>query len=436
MKELQYLLRGYVPPDRLDALVEVHPVSAFDLTYFPDLAEESSQEPARSVSSEARRGARARALRLDVQRHLVAPPPEGDDLLSGLAEPTLDALGSMLRLPAPPPRSPAPPERLVLPLYALQRFLESPLQAAARFVLGLREDGTAALEGDADEPLVLDRQARFSLLREAFFEGEGDLAAMEAAWKAGFERLQLKGEAPVGLFAEIRRHEDLEKLATWAAHLDRLELPALGRWQTYRIGRARPEAGAVDALLPPLELAITDADGRTLPVELHGRLLPMAPDHGAALRCLPASAAVEKHFLPGFLNTVALAAAGVELPDVMRVLVLPTGDAGPSALERRYAVPPRAVCQGWLTDVVTDLLVQVHDYRLPIETVLEWHEELRWKPYARPFIRRNSRDHPNSSQIGPVRVPEVFDLPPVDQARAMMDRRLGLWFKAEELARG
>ncbi|MCA9525642.1 MAG: exodeoxyribonuclease V subunit gamma, partial [Myxococcales bacterium] len=139
VKELQYLLRGYVPPDRLDALVEAHPVSAFDLTYFPDLKDESSQEPARSVSSEARRGARARALRLDVHRHLVAPPPEGEALITGLSSPSLDALGPMLRLPTPPLHAPAAPERVILPLYAIQRFLESPLQGAARFVLGLRE---------------------------------------------------------------------------------------------------------------------------------------------------------------------------------------------------------------------------------------------------------------------------------------------------------
>jgi hypothetical protein len=260
-------------------------------------------------------------------------------------------------------------------------------------------------------------------LRSAFFEG-GDV---EAIYQAGYERLMMKGEAPVGLFAEIRQQEDLATLRAWRDNLDRAQLAPLAEWQVHRVGPTG--RGAVDVILPPIELTVPLADGRPLPVQLHGRLLPVSPDKHATLRCIPGTQVSEKHFLPGFITTAALSAAGAQLPKVMQAVVTPSGAAAQTQMTRRYAVPPPDVCREWFTRVLGDLLVQAHDYRLPIETVLEWKKKLASWPKARPFLRRQ-----NASVYGPVPDPERFELPPPQVAWHMVDRRLALWFQAEGYA--
>lgn len=428
VKELQYLLRGYVPPERLDDLVETHPISSYDLSYFPDLTGESSELSVQSASIEARRGAQARALRHDLERHLDAPSPAS--VLDDVGEETRSRLAPVLRLPSPPSHLPGPPERRVLPLYALQRFLESPLQGAAQYVLGLRAD--EASQADPDEPLVVDRQARTTLLREAFFEGNGDAPAVERAWNVGFERLMLKGEAPVGLFADVRRQEDLAVLAAWCSHLERLELPALAQWRVHRLGRARSGEGKIDQLLDPIEVEVALSHERTVVVELHGRLQPLAPDAGACLRCQPGVSTSDRSFLSGFFTVAALAAAGVALPPVVRALVLPGGPASPGALEHRYAVPPADVCRDWLKLLVTDLMTNVHDYRMPLEAVLEWWKEREFRPNNRLFIKREVGER----ETGPVRDPERFLPPEPAELKVMASRRLSIWFEAQRWARG
>ena len=454
VRELQFVLRSHVSADALQGLTELHPVSSYDLGYFPDLvpptpetaglalhatlnptlpAAVASLEPVlgdpsdasllASASREARRGAQAKALRSDLTRHLAVPPPERPRVLTGLGDRTLSALGPLLRLPRAPARPAGPISTLSLPLYAVQRFLESPLQGAARFVLGLRGDANAPLEAEPDEPLLLDRQTRYALLRAAFFAG-GDA---EAIYRDGYERLMLKGEAPVGLFAEIRQQEDLATLAAWQGNLDRAQLEPLAEWQVHRVGPTG--RGAVDVILPPIELAIPLPDGRMLPVQLHGRLLPVTPAKDASLRCIPGTQVSEKHFLPGFITTAALSAAGAPMPAVMRSVVAPADAASEGQMCRRFAVPPPELCREWFTRVLTDLLVQVHDYRLPIETVLEWKKNLKYRPRARPFLRRQ-----NASVYGPVPDPERFELPHPETAYAMVDRRLALWFEAENYA--
>lgn len=457
VRELQFVLRSHLSTPALAGLTELHPVSSYDLGYFPDLVppepvpnglaptqfapdlagpertpgilfEAALGDPSdasllASASREARRGAQAKALRSDLTRHLAVPPPERPQVLSGLADQTLSALGPLLRLPRAPARPAGPIETLSLPLYAVQRFLESPLQGAARFVLGLRGDANAPLEAEPDEPLLLNRQTRYALLRTAFFAG-GDA---EALYREGYERLMLKGEAPVGLFAEIRQQEDLMTLAGWQGNLDRAQLEPLADWQVHRVGPTG--RGAVDVILPAIELEIPLPDGRMLPVHLHGRLLPVTPGKDASLRCIPGTKISEKHFLPGFITTAALSAAGAPMPAVMRSVIAPADAASEGQMCRRFAVPPPELCRDWFTRVLTDLLVQVHDYRLPIETVLEWKKNLKFRPRARPFLRRQ-----NASVYGPVPDPERFELPPPQTAYDMVDRRLALWFEAENYA--
>jgi len=307
-------------------------------------------------------------------------------------------------------------------LRAVQRFLESPLQGSARFALGLRDDEEAPLEEAADEPMDLERRARFALLRAALFAPDP-----EATWRAGFERAVLDGHAPVGPFAERRVREDLTTLRTWAANLQAARLPSLSEWLVVRVGRAS-EHERVDLLLPEIELEVPIGGGAVWPVKLHGSLLPIQPDGRAALSALGVEVPSDKHFLSPFLSLVALSAAGRPPPAPFRALVTPTAPNDDLAqLERGYYVPPPDLARDWLARVLGELLASAHEYRLPIEAVLQWERRRREEPGA-PYWR--VRGGPDSDRYGPVRDVDRFPSPDTQTVAAVVSRRFGLWFEA------
>ncbi|MCA9543652.1 MAG: exodeoxyribonuclease V subunit gamma, partial [Myxococcales bacterium] len=432
VRELQYLLRGYLSEPALAKLTVEHPVSPADAQYFPTVYGQTHAPVVESTSVEALRAARARALRQRLAHHVAGDLPEGEILLGALSHRARTELSDLLHLPAAPAaEAKASAEALDLPLAAIQRFLESPLQGAARYVLGLEEDAEA-LDAESEEPLDVDRMVRFQVLREAFWAGAGDEAATLAAYEALFARKTLAGQAPLGLFGERWRHEDHQMLAAWRQNLAHFALPPLGDWQTLRVGRAQEHA-EVDRVLAPIALQIPTPTGELQPVHLHGPLLKLSPDGRIAVRNLSSAAAGEKHFLPGFITLVALAALERVPGQTFGVIVNPTRAETPDHLARKYRVPPPHLARQWLTDVVQDLLYEPHDYRLPIEVVLRWRADRDERgPGARPFMPRSDR---NSSKYGPVRDPERFDLPDLDRAEAIVHRRLWPWF-ASEIPRG
>lgn len=431
VRELQYILRGYVSEDSLRAMTRRYPIAAYDPAAADIDSDITTEKLAGPIGNEARRAARIRALRDHLRAHTGGHLPELSQLRASLDPQTEQALSQVLAV-ADGEDAAAEADALRLPLRAVQRFLESPLQGWAQYVLGLADDPEGRdPEDEADEPLAMARRDRTALLRRAFWEGGGDPAAVQAAYAEGFRRYALAGVAPVGIFADVRRARDLEVLETWRGNLDPLGLPPLEAWRTVRLGRGA-EFGDVDDALPPITLDVPLAGGRRRAVELYGTLPRLSPDRRTSLRCLESAVPDEKHFLPGFLAAVALSAVGVPPGEVVRAVVTGRSRQAPPRLERWYFVPPPQVARDWLRTVVGELIDRKHDYRLPIEVVLRWRDDRLRDPDAR--LRWPHRER-TSDGFGPVRDPDRLPVPDEREADAMVDRRYGIWFYAARGAR-
>jgi hypothetical protein len=86
----------------------------------------------------------------------------------------------------------------------------------------------------------------------------------------------------------------------------------------------------------------------------------------------------------------------------------------------------QAEAQGFLRDIVREMITRVHAYYLPVEVAFEHLE--RGEPLEQVAERRrgNSWDR-TSADFGPVREPRRFELP--DEADAIIKRRYGLYFE-------
>ena len=89
IRELQFILRGFVDADTLAKMTIEHPVSKYDLKYFSEYANSLPPECERelvSFDSDARRGARMLALRKHLNDHFGNRPlPNHDELLEALS---------------------------------------------------------------------------------------------------------------------------------------------------------------------------------------------------------------------------------------------------------------------------------------------------------------------------------------------------------------
>lgn len=418
VRELQFVLRGYVTPEGLDAMVVAHPVSASDPRYFEPGGALASVDPA------ARRAARARALREHLLAHLrTAGVPPDLETLRAAVDPALRArLDASLRLPppVPPPAKNDDEARISLPLYAIRAFLESPLQGSARFLLGLREDDDGDDAAEGDEPLTLGRRLTNRLLRDAFWRGARDGRPDE--WlRRLFERLALAGATPLGPFADRALRTGGEVLDAWRASARILGLDDLASWQKVRVGRA-DEGAEVDRLLPPIVLDIELPTGPAR-VELHGGLEPLSAGADASLRCLVRDKVKDKDFLPGILSAVAWAAAGEDPPGEHRLL-LATSAAKPNPKKQRRIFHPftPAEARAYLAGLVTELLSRVHGYLLPIEAVFGYVAGK--KPSPSEAVRElTERESGWSCAYGPVRDPGRFEPPDDDEAERIIERR-------------
>jgi hypothetical protein len=316
-----------------------------------------------------------------------------------------------------------------LSLSALQNFLESPLQAWMKTTLGLHGRDEER-ENHGDEPLQPGALVRNQILTDAFWSGVGDWDATELAYQERWELERMRSSVPVGLFSEIQRQQDLVVLRNWLNNTAPFDLGPMNQWVRLRVGHGRELSKAQEAL-PAIEVQVSVPSGSTMTVEIHGDLLPFHPAGHTTLACTTAgkmkfSRRKQRYLLRGFLNAVALSAAGRTPGNEVRVIVAGASPMGMAPLHKVYAVPDAARCRTWLQNLAADLLVGAHAYRMPIEAVSSWKTAVESSAHA-AFVVRGEE---TSDRFGPVDDPSCFPVPDTDAANAMIRRRFGLWFEA------
>ena len=378
IRELQFVLRGYLDEGTLKRLTIEHPVSRYDLRYFPDLPQRLSHEGAqlKSVDPEARHGARVAALRADLAAHC------GDVTLPGRDEPLLEQFEAPMRARLRPPlrsielpTKPAPSaasDEISLPLSALRRFLECPLQGAAQYALGIFEEEDEAGDSYEDEPIAQSVLDRSILLREVFWKARGDAARLQSEYAEAVRIALVRGHAPAGPFAKKAADADLERLHEWIAQAKKAGSGDLRKWLDVRLGRA-DEFIRADRIVKEISLEVPapGKSGRLRTVKIHGNAGFFSPDLDASIRCVLRNEPRPKDFLGAFLAAFALAAAGEAHTDQFQAVVLGAANDKLATRVRSFTPPTRDRARDYLQMLLTEMLCESNHYFLPIEAVTE-----------------------------------------------------------------
>jgi exodeoxyribonuclease V gamma subunit len=446
IRELQQLLeRGYVGKEGYQALVRASPLRRFD----------EPPETLAKLAPAALAESQARDLGLDLRRRAKGVLPSEVALRDALAPEAWDLLAPRLRLaerPEPPvivsPGAGAI-ETVPVSLSSLRKFLECPLQGAARASLKLRDD-------DDDEDVLSrdneDMEARLlpkiMLLRRSFLAArEEELAARSSgapekaladAYDEQAALAELAGEMPTGAFAVAERERNLRVLRRWWTATEGL-VPH-GPVRVYRFGRAEEHA-AVDEVLGPVVLENVAAGSRRIRVEIYGQTNPVtAAPAGSVLllnhktdRTLPGQIRLQKDSFRVFLDQAMLAASGARPPEEYRAYAA-VADADPESTPTSYTevfapVSP-AEATAFLATVCGEMLGGGNDRLLPCEAVFEYQRD-RAKSVVGLVDKLRHQERPSFSysfRYGPVGRAELYPPPEEAAARAAIDRRFGLYF--------
>jgi exodeoxyribonuclease V gamma subunit len=437
IRELQFMLRGFVDEKTLAKLTVKHPVSRYDLKYFPEFTgvpPDGDRELA-SFDPDARRGARMLALRKkidDATPHRAKP--DDDRLLDRLGGKSGERLREDLRFAkfekAPATTKHAQAQELALPIAAIRKYLECPLQGAARYSLGMLEDDDAP-EQTEDEPVEQSRLDRTVMLRNVFWRAGDKLGVLDEEYAREVRVAQAKGHAPAGQFAQAAETADVEALHRWMAQASKAGVTDFSEWKDIRIGRADEFANPGEIVAPiELNASVQRHDGttETQRVSIYGTIRGASREAGAAINCVLHKSVKAKDFLPSFLNAIVLAATGAKLPGTFRAIVIGTQSEKLTEWTREFRPMDQDAAIAYLTDVVSDLLSTGNDYFLPIEAVEEVVKELRKPEDSRDLIEAVERTLLNdflksSSEYGPVRNATSFDPPGEMEIEEIVARR-------------
>jgi exodeoxyribonuclease V gamma subunit len=447
---LHVLERGYVTAR--SALRRHHPLRRWSPAYFPELfalADRVSANLGTMRIAEARAEARTFALRLALDRTGQGLAP--DEILARAGSDPLwkrlaDHLG-LIHLLEPAPLAEG---RLAVPVHALVKFLEFPLQGWARFRVGLDEfedDDPTARE---DEPFETDVRREVVFLRDVLLESVARRCSLEQAYDDAVRSRELRGAGPSGLFARGEREPHLVTLTSWRDQLEACGEP-VGALEVARFGRAgeHTRAGKIfDAF--GLDVDVVDATGvaHVRRVEIAGRTLPLGAGAASSITLIKrpkqkwdglwVEAERDRAVLRGFLDHALLSAAGVaaDVPHASLIVV-----ATPSGAEsERVTFQPlsRDEASVWLRGLVRELLQGPHAYFLPCEALFVHarHDPGGpvgpWLEKARAVLGDAEGALTLRSAYGPVPRPQDYPAPDEERARAMIASRLGTFFRKLE----
>ena len=459
VRELREILAtGYLGPQQTDAL--------FAQPARPPLRRYDDTQRA-ALSTLATREAQAKALGQSLRAALpegVAVPDLGA-LRRGLPPATFAALGARLSAHAAPDRArrgPAGSHRLVVPLEALRRFLEDPLQGSARFRLRMREvEGEEELLDREDEPFETDRLQRATLLRqtmwEALFASHAAGAALpsQTAIAAALQKwarvAELRGVGPTGLFGAAELPEQFAILSGWRAELQLLAGAGPLEPTLLRFGRPSAGPGQPAQELPGLRLDLPAPPGLgtdVLSVEIVGRselrVGTAAPGSLVlAARRDNAPARIFRDRLRAFVDHVVLAASGRAEQAHATHVVWAYGDRH-STTSGRFAPLSTVAAQDYLGRLIGDLVAGattaagwasgLHPYLLPCEAVfaarnngsaiVDEVEKLRDHYLEKSWLSFSTVNGPVPQAV------ERHDPPGADEAERLAHERFGLFFES------
>ena len=247
--------------------------------------------------------------------------------------------------------------RLVVPVHALVKFLEFPLQGWARFRVGLDEVDDDDPTAREDEPFETDVRREVVFLRDVLLESVARRCSLEQAYDDAVRGRELRGAGPSGLFARGEREPHLVTLASWRDAARSLRRAGLSAIEVARFGRAGEHARAgkvFDAVA--LDVDVVDAAGvaRVKRVEIGGRTLPLGAGAGASITLIKrpkqkwddvwVEAERDRAVLRGFLDHALLSAVRRRRGRAARVAHR-GGDAG-GRRERARGVPAHVARRG------------------------------------------------------------------------------------------
>jgi exodeoxyribonuclease V gamma subunit len=451
IRELRQLLeRGYLGKDGFMALVRTPPLRRFD---------ESSETLAR-LAPAALAESQARDLGLDLRRHTKGHIPSGIALRETLDPGAWNLLASRLSLAEPPeppaivaPGVGAPIETVAVSLSSLRKFLECPLQGAARAYLKLRDDDEEDALSRDNEDLEARLLPKIMLMRRAFLDAVEQVAARSSSGEPPDRVLarvyderaalgELEGDMPTGPFAVAERERNLRVLQRWWTVFQSFVPP--GDLRIYRFGRAEEHA-VVDEVLGPLVLEDVAAGSRRIRVEIFGQTNPVTAAPSGSVLLLnhktdggkPAQIRLQRDSLRVFLDQLMLAASGVRPPEEYRAYAAVADsdpEEGHSSYTEVFDPVSREEASRFLAGLCGEMLSGGNDRLLPCEAVFEFQRDpSRSVVELVDKLRHNDRPpYSYSFRHGPVTWPETYPPPEEAAARALIERRFGLYFRKQK----
>jgi len=442
--ELRTLLgQGYLDPTQLSLLFCDNAKSRPPLRRYDDLAHRRAVLPA----AEAEHAAKEMGARWTQDEPRATPA-----LVKAASLPATSATDA--------------PASFVVPLAALRRFLEDPLQGSARFRLRMYEDDDRALADVEDEPFDMDKRGSSWLVRASM--NDALLAAQAtppwqdllAAYQRRAGRAELTGRCPTGLFRTSSTQFEQDLLGAWQKELPRI----LGQGSTKccvvrlvphagkgLLQTGRDNSGVVFYPAPTFTVTLPGTQGGPdMEIRIGGQtgLCASLGEAGVAASTLGFTCRagisgkdVLREELGAFLDYVALTAAGADpARSGHRSALFYAKDRqgksrtlGFGPLERERARDYLArLCAELVTGALdaNGLATGVHPYLLPYEAVLA--SERKQTPLADEIddlCEKAESDEPSFSSLrGPV--PRVLErYAPPAAAESMVKARFGLFFQ-------
>ena len=436
-----------------------HPLRRFDERYFPQFFEDDPQpevidaggpdaiapqakklredgdEPVEkrwpNHHREAREEARVWAIRKKLHRALPQGyRPTMEELRSCLDQGVFAAIGELVQWSSPKARDSTPKvakrgeQTVVLQLHQLRRFLQCPLQGAARVVLGLYDEDDEDVLDAEHEPFEADFLTRLAVVRRVLESclRAGDLSQkhLEATFDEVVRAAEMAGELPAGIFFEAEREKCARLLGNYASALEE-EIDVERGLRAIRFGAALSGDGH-DEIVDPLQLDV-EAGGKMFHVELHGTV-QLLGDGQRSLVVAAGKKAKARYGVQAGVDQIVLRASEIGAGGEVAIVT------SAAKVERlRVSDQSREEARDYLERLVGELLSGVHDYFLPVELVQDLvcgkaDDYLRVaEEKKKPAYGRSTADV--STAYGPVRRWQDIDPPPRKEAHRIIEDRYG-----------